>query len=139
MLNVVIDTNIVISILSPISKHRAIFNSLKKDDFTLILSNEILLEYEEVISRKYGVVASSTFKKLLDVLPNVRIAEPHFKWELMTNDKDDNKFVDAALAASADYIVTEDKHFNILKKLNFPKVNVINAATFATKLPVKKP
>ena len=134
MLNVVIDTNIIISIISPVSKHRAIFNSLKEGDFTLVISTEILLEYEEVISRKYGNHAADKFRKLLVVLPNVKIAEPHFRWRLMTNDTDDNKFVDTTLSVSADYIVTEDKHFNILKKLKFPKVNVINAATFAAKL-----
>ena len=49
---------------------------------------------------------------------------------LITSDVDDNKFVDAAVAGNADYLVTEDKDFNELKKINFPKVEVISLNEF---------
>ena len=45
-------------------------------------------------------------------------------------DPDDNKFVDCALNAGADYIVTDDRHFNILKTFDFPQIKVINIETF---------
>ncbi len=50
----------------------------------------------------------------------------------MTNDKDDNKFVDLAIAVGADYLVSNDKHFDILKSIDFPKVQVINLEEFKT-------
>jgi len=55
---------------------------------------------------------------------------PYFQWNLISSDPDDNKFVDCALNAGADYIVTNDKHFNILKEIEFPRVNVIDIETF---------
>ena len=54
------------------------------------------------------------------------LVNPYFTWQLIEADKDDNKFVDCAIAANTDYIVTHDKHFNVLKKIDFPKVNIIN-------------
>jgi len=61
---------------------------------------------------------------------NVEKVVPHFKWNFISADPDDNKFADCALNAGADYIVTNDKHFNVLKEIAFPKINVINCETF---------
>ena len=47
----------------------------------------------------------------------------HFN--LITADLDDNKFVDCAISANAHYIVTNDHHYDVLKSINFPNVNVI--------------
>ena len=41
-----------------------------------------------------------------------------------------DKFVDCAFNAGADYIVTNDRHFNVLKNIDFPKINVIDIVTF---------
>jgi hypothetical protein len=38
--------------------------------------------------------------------------------------------VDCALNAGADFIVTNDKHFNVLKSIDFPKINVADIDTF---------
>jgi predicted nucleic acid-binding protein len=55
---------------------------------------------------------------------------PYFKWNLIVADPDDNKFVDCALNAGAYYIVTNDKHFNILKQMNFPYVKTVGIDEF---------
>ena len=43
---------------------------------------------------------------------------------------DRNKFVDCAIAVSADFIVTNDRHFDILKDIPFPIVDTIKAEDF---------
>ena len=50
--------------------------------------------------------------------------------KLITADPDDNKFVDCAFAANADYLVSEDSHFDILKKTSFPKLNLVTLDEF---------
>jgi len=40
------------------------------------------------------------------------------------------KFFDAAVAGAADFLVTNDAHFNEAKKLEFPVVNIISADKF---------
>ena len=54
----------------------------------------------------------------------------YYFWRLIAVDPDDNKFVDCAIAANADFIVTDDKHFKVLKDIPFPKVEVINKRKF---------
>lgn len=50
---------------------------------------------------------------------------------LIDADKDDNKFVDCAFSANVQFIVTNDRHFNILSQYNFPKINLIRIEAFA--------
>ncbi|HEX8459930.1 MAG TPA: PIN domain-containing protein, partial [Segetibacter sp.] len=53
-----------------------------------------------------------------------------YNWNLISTDPDDNKFIDAFIAANADYLVTNDAHFNEVKKTPFPPVNIISADEF---------
>ena len=48
----------------------------------------------------------------------------------LLKDEDDNKFVDCAIAANADYLITQDKDFNILKQIDFPKINIVRLDEF---------
>ncbi|RZJ58302.1 MAG: PIN domain-containing protein [Hymenobacter sp.] len=48
----------------------------------------------------------------------------------MEADPDDNKFVDVAIAANADLLITNDKHFDILKQIEFPRVSIISFQLF---------
>lgn len=56
--------------------------------------------------------------------------DAHFRFNLIQQDPDDNKFVDCAIASNAKYIVTEDHHFDILKHISFPRVEVITLKDF---------
>ena len=58
----------------------------------------------------------------------------YYHFRLIEEDVDDNKFVDCAVAANAEYIVTNDTHFNILKNINWPKLIVINIKEFLSQL-----
>ena len=58
--------------------------------------------------------------------------DPHYNWILIQDDLDDNKFTDCAVASSAQYLVTNDKHFNALKTITFPPINVVSADDFLT-------
>ena len=49
---------------------------------------------------------------------------------MITKDPDDNKFSDLAIAANVNYLVSNDKHFNVLKGLPFPTVTVVTLEEF---------
>jgi predicted nucleic acid-binding protein len=49
---------------------------------------------------------------------------------MIENDWDDNKFIDCAVAAGATYIVSDDAHFRILKKIDFPPLNLLTGEEF---------
>ncbi len=137
-LKVVLDTNVLLVSISSKSKYHWLFQKLLQQEFQIVITNEILLEYEEIISKKYSVTAAKNVVRTLLLLPNVSKSDVYYNWFLITNDADDNKFVDCAIAANADYIVTNDKHFNILKKIDFPAVKAINLSQFQTLLARQK-
>ena len=58
----------------------------------------------------------------------------YYHWSLITGDPDDDKYCDCAIAAQANYIVTEDKHFNILQDLAFPRLSIISIDAFSALL-----
>ena len=63
--------------------------------------------------------------------PQTVYRESYFRFHLLSDiDKDDDKFVDCAITAGADYIVTEDSHFDRLKQIPFPRLNVLTLDEF---------
>lgn len=89
------------------------------------MTTPILAEYHEKISEKTAPFVADNILKLLLSLPNVRRVNVHFNWHLIEADEDDNAFADCAIAGNADYIVSEDRHFNILSSVEFPKLYAI--------------
>ena len=61
---------------------------------------------------------------------SVKKIEIYYQWHLIEEDVDDNKFVDCAISGNADYLVTDDKHFNQLHKIEFPAVKIIKTKEF---------
>jgi putative PIN family toxin of toxin-antitoxin system len=112
------------------SRFRPIFDSITRGHFDLVVSNEILSEYIEVIENKASPVVAANIASLFTNLGNVIKVDVYYKWNLIEDDFDDNKFVDCAVASNARFIVTEDRHFRILKRVNFPKVDTIGIEDF---------
>jgi uncharacterized protein len=79
-----------------------------------------------------GQVVSETLIELILEQPNVEFVTRYYTWNLIESDPDDNKFVDCAIACNAKYLVSEDKHFNVLKTIDFPKVELLKVAAFKT-------
>ena len=60
----------------------------------------------------------------------VELIDPYFRLQLIEADHDDNKFVDCAFAANATYIVSDDKHYDVLKEVDFPQILVLKLKEF---------
>lgn len=130
MFNVVLDTNIILSAIYSKSSYHVILKKLFEGKFYLHVSTEILLEYEEKISNIFNAQVAETFIAALILNNHVIKTETFFDLNLIHQDKDDNKFVNCVFAANAHFLVTNDKHFNVLKTIDFPKINVINIDDF---------
>ena len=127
----VLDTNVLIASISDRSPHHWIWISLTQSkEFVLCVTTDILEEYEEVIQRFYGTETATIAMKVLDNLSNIKFITRYYRWHLIIADPDDDKFVDCAVAAQAQFIVSEDKHFNILKETSFPMVTAIKIDAF---------
>jgi uncharacterized protein len=129
-MRVVLDTNIILISIPKLSPYRPIIDAVFSGQVQMGVSTEIIFEYEELVARNISPAAAYIFLRELENLQNVWRKNIHYNWHLIPNDPDDNKYVDCAIAFNADYLVTGDKHFNVLKKVDFPKVNIINADQF---------
>jgi len=82
------------------------------------------------LGKRIGKEIASNVLQLIENAPNVEFITKYFKWNLIKEDPDDNKFVDCAIAAGAKFLVSDDKHFNILKEIEFPKIELIKTYEF---------
>ncbi len=129
-LKIVLDTNVLLVSISAFSKYHWLFRYIIDKKFDLYITNEILTEYEEIIGEKLSSETANAVIRTLIELDNVYPTSIYFKYFLIENDLDDNKFIDCSFSGNCDYLVTNDKHFNILKTINFPQINVINLEEF---------
>lgn len=129
-MKIVLDTNVLLVSLGKKSEFRVIFESFLQEDIILCVTTDILIEYEEIIADHLGSVIASNVLQLIENAPNVKWITKYFKWNLVTADPDDNKFVDCAIASDAKFLVSDDKHFMVLKKIPFPKVDLLKAEEF---------
>lgn len=127
---IVLDTNVLLMSLPRISPFRPIFEDLIKGNFDLLITEEIFQEYKEIIAQKTTPQIAENLAELLMQLENVKQLTIFYQWNLIINDPDDNKFVDCAIAGNAEFIVTNDKHFNTLKTIDFPKIEIKSAKSF---------
>ncbi|RYY06037.1 MAG: PIN family protein [Sphingobacteriaceae bacterium] len=89
-----------------------------------------MLEYQEQISIRYGLSKTDSSFNFLLLLPNIILKNPSFLWQLVENDKDDNKFIDCFIASQSDFIVSNDKHIHQIQSSRFPKISVLNYNEF---------
>ncbi len=127
---VVLDTNCLIMALSRHSEFYPVWMGIQTGKYILCVSNDILDEYHEIITQKTSVVVADNVIRLLSECAFVEYIDPRYHLELIEADPDDNKFVDCAFAANASYIVSNDKHFDALRKIDFPKIKVLKLIEF---------
>lgn len=127
---VVVDTNILLVSVSDRSKFHWIYKSIIEKKISIAFANDILFEYEEQIGAHWHPeVAANVIRSLME-LSTAKLTIAYFNLKLIKNDEDDNKFVDCAFASNAEYIVTNDGDFNVLKNINFPSIKVVNVYEF---------
>ena len=131
---VVIDTNCLLQMLGRHSAYRPLWDAFMQERFVWCVSNEIMNEYDEILTQKASPRIAYLFMQAFMRSPNVLRKDPYYQFHLIKQDPDDNKFVDCAIIAGADYIVSEDAHFRVLDTIPFPKVNVIRLKDFMADL-----
>ncbi len=129
-MRVVLDTNVLLTCISRASPTRPIFDAVLQEQITLLVSTDILLEYEEILGQRASPSVAHNVLEALSNLPSISRHEARYRWRLPYADPDDQKFVDAYVAGQADYLVSHDRHFDELAAAGFPAVRVVSAAEF---------
>jgi putative PIN family toxin of toxin-antitoxin system len=110
MQKIILDTNVIVSaLISRSAPTQIVYECVLEQAVMLCLSDEIMEEYVEVLGRgKFSKVQG--FRQNADVVlskirQGARFYEPRTAVELL-RDVDDNKFLELALASSADFLIT---------------------------------
>ena len=130
MRRIVIDTNCLVAILPSKSPYHKVWTDFLEQQLEICVSNEILMEYEEIISEKTSPAFAEAIIKTLINKPNFIRVYPTWRFGYIVTDPDDNKFVDCAICGRAELLVSNDKHFNVLKDIGFPHVRVLRIQDF---------
>ncbi|MBQ7463075.1 MAG: putative toxin-antitoxin system toxin component, PIN family [Bacteroidaceae bacterium] len=133
-MKIVLDTNSLIQSIPRQSRYYVVWESLVKGENVLCVSNEILEEYIEILQRLTDYETAELIVKTIINSPFVELVTPYYHFQMIQADPEDNKFVDCAIAANARYIVTNDRHYDVLRQTPFPYVDVIALADFAEML-----
>ena len=134
MRHVVVDTNCLLRMIPLRSKYRSVWEAFLNEEYIICISNDILSEYLEILTQKVNHTFAVRIVNAIIKSNSIKFYDPHYHFGLITQDPDDNKFVDCAVASDAEYIVTNDKHFNPLKQIPWPKVEIIKIAEFIKQL-----
>lgn len=127
---IVLDTNCLIASLSKSGQYYPVWKGLQTGKYILCVSTDILEEYAEIITQKMSVNVATNVVHLLLESEFVELVNPYFSLRLIEADHDDDKFVDCAFAANATYIVSDDKHYDVLKEISFPQLLVLKLKEF---------
>jgi putative PIN family toxin of toxin-antitoxin system len=127
---VVIDTNILLVSVSSRSKYHWLYRLILNKKIHIAYTNEILTEYEEQLAKHWSPEVAINVIRSLTELSSASLTVIYYNLNLITTDPDDNKFVDCAFAGNANFIITNDSHFNILKNVAFPSIPTLRIDEF---------
>ena len=136
-MKVVLDTNVLVSGTFWDGDSRKILRLLDQKEIVCILSQEIIDEYRAVLIRddivdkivNKNLIASRVVERIISASI---IVKPKNQLFVVKDDSEDNKIVECAIAAQADYIITKDQDLLRLKK--FESIMIITPEEFLKRL-----
>ena len=130
MRRIVLDTNCLLQALPSHSPYHKIWTEVLAGRICLCVNSDILNEYEEILGQKTTPEIAHNVVEAIARLHTTVFQDVYIHFGLIEADADDNKFVDCAVAADAEYIVTNDAHFNVLKTIDWPRLTIIALKEF---------
>ena len=129
--SIVLDTNVLISsIFNPDSPPAQILRAVIGRAYVIYVSHAILAEYEDVIWRpKFDHLSEESRHMAISVIRKVAIiVNPSFHISAIASDPDDNRFLECAISAKADFLITGNtRHFPMGE---YHGVRIVTARTF---------
>ena len=111
----VLDTNVFVSSVFWLGNPHRIIELAIDRKIEVYTSTEILAELEKVLNRDFHENHKFIERQIALILEFAKIVRPFDKVNVVKADYDDNKIIECALAAKADFIVSGDSHLYDLK------------------------
>ena len=127
-MNIVVDTNIIISGIFFGGNPKRIINAILNSKVNAYISKEILNEYFEIINEMMFSKGESIDLSFISLLiDRFNIIETTSKIDI-SRDPDDNKFIECAVDSNSIYIVSGDD--DLLSIKNYHNIEIITAKEF---------
>ncbi len=136
-MKVVLDTNVFISAILTRGNPRKILEFARKDtSLTLFISEFILWEIERILKRKIGM-EDFQILTILDSIRDIAVfVSPNIVLSVIERDDSDNRILECAIEAKAEYIVSGDDHLLLLKEYN--GIKILTPSQFINIFPLLK-
>lgn len=119
-MTVCIDTNVILGMFTRGHAYSPLLHGWLAGRFLWAVNTEILCEYDEIMARQASSQKADHMRRIMELGAHAILrVSPTFHFRLITADADDDKFADCAIAAEADYIVTCDAHFEVLRRSGY--------------------
>ncbi len=129
-MRIVLDTNVLISALAfPNSKPDQILSCVRRREVELFTSTFILAELDRILREKFGFSVRDATVRVRLIRSLARLVEPTERDSVVTAKDDDNRIIECALAAQADYLVTGDKK-HLLPLKTHRDIKIVSPAQF---------
>ena len=132
-LRVVFDTNIYVSAILFGGAPRLCLEAARNGECELVSSSAILLELARVLREKFRWSEQDIAEVIVGLGKFTTIAKADEKFTVIKDDPSDNKVVEAAVEAKANFIVSGDKQ-HILPLKKFQGITIFTAAEFLKEL-----
>jgi putative PIN family toxin of toxin-antitoxin system len=120
---VVVDTNVMLSAFARQSPIARLFRALANGEIRLAVTAAIILEYEEIAGERGGPAFAARIMHWLSLVTaayeSVAVVQPSYQFRVISSDPDDNKFVDCAIVANADFVITNDSDYAVLANAGY--------------------
>lgn len=127
--HIVLDTNVLISAILFGGKPEIILEKVQNTELECYLSPEILSEFRGVLSRpKFKCDKEMIYFAEEQLKMSCTIVFPKTKLNVIKDDPDDNRILECAIEAKANYIISGDPH--LLKLNRYKKIEIVNPANF---------
>ncbi len=134
MISVVCDTNILISaFIFPGGSPDAILEKIRFGEVKLFISDPILAEFETTLRRKFQLTEIKVAEFLSAIRGVATVVQAKEVMHLIEGDAADNRILECAAAAGADYLITGDKK-HLLPLQQIGKTKIVSAAEFLRSL-----
>jgi putative PIN family toxin of toxin-antitoxin system len=122
-MTVVIDTNVVLSAILFGGKPRQVLEKAVSGSIELAVSEPLVTELQGVLQRPKFGLSAQLIRTILSEYGSIAIwKEPSEHFDVIPDDPSDNHFIDCAVAAKADYLITGDKHLLNLGVFRMTKI-----------------
>ena len=132
-MRVVLDTNVIVSGLNFPGNERLVLELALRGRFELCLSPFILEEVAGVLGRKFDWTEERSAQALRALGDGATVIEPRQLPEVIGGGHADNRILECAAAASADYLVTGDRR-HLLPLGEHRGARIVNAPRFLSAL-----